>query len=301
MAFIPTHARTHRTPKYHGLAHHALAEREATHRAITFAEFLGAPLLLVHVSGREAVDEIAAARGSERGYLPIFGETCPQYLTLTAEKLNGVVAAEEEEEEEEVGHGHGHGHEAGEAGEAGEAAAQEDCSHGHAHGRTDYGEWEGAKYLCSPPLRSQRDLDALWLALQQGTIQVVSSDHSAYNFLPPGPGPAVVKASPHDDDQPPRKTTNPAAKLMKQGAPQDAAAAAVDKPSFAAVPMGLPGLETRMSLLFSYGVLGGRIDLPTFANVCATNPAKLYGLYLPACAPAYPPRLLYHRYIYLTE
>ena len=66
-----------------------LSLREATHRAITFAEFLGAPLLLVHVSGREAAAEIAAARGDGRGSLPIFGETCPQYLTLTAEKLKG--------------------------------------------------------------------------------------------------------------------------------------------------------------------------------------------------------------------
>ena len=45
------------------------------------------------------------------------------------------------------------------------------------------------------------------------------------------------------------------------------------------VPMGLPGLETRYPLLYSAGVQGGRISLNTFAAVCATNPAKLYGLY----------------------
>jgi dihydroorotase-like cyclic amidohydrolase len=51
------------------------------------------------------------------------------------------------------------------------------------------------------------------------------------------------------------------------------------RPSFASVPMGLPGLETRLPLLFSAGVLADRIDLCTFARVTATNPAKLYGLY----------------------
>ena len=45
-----------------------------------------------------------------------------------------------------------------------------------------FGEWEGAKYLCSPPLRSADDQDALWEALRDGALQVISSDHSAYNF-----------------------------------------------------------------------------------------------------------------------
>ena len=50
-------------------------------------------------------------------------------------------------------------------------------------------------------------------------------------------------------------------------------------PTFASVPMGLPGLETRLPLLFSAGVFEERIDLLTFAAVTATNPAKLYGLH----------------------
>jgi hypothetical protein len=85
----PRPPRAEKRPAWHQSARPPLSLREATHRAITFAEFLGAPLLLVHVSGREAVAEIAAARGDGRGSLPIFGETCPQYLTLTAEKLKG--------------------------------------------------------------------------------------------------------------------------------------------------------------------------------------------------------------------
>jgi dihydropyrimidinase len=140
------------TPKYHGVARHELAEREATHRAITFAEFVATPLLVVHVSGRQAAAEIARAR-TERGSA-VFGETCPQYLTLTAQKLEGVAPAE--------GRGGGHG------GGDGDSHGQD-----HDHSASLAGEWEGSKYLCSPPLRAQEDVDALWAALREGSLQVV--------------------------------------------------------------------------------------------------------------------------------
>ncbi len=68
-------------PKYHAVAHAAPAEREATHRAITLAEIVDVPVLIVHVSGREAIDQIGDA---QRRGLRIYGETCPQYLFLTA-------------------------------------------------------------------------------------------------------------------------------------------------------------------------------------------------------------------------
>jgi len=68
-------------PKYHAVAHAAPAEREATHRAITLAEIVDVPVLIVHVSGREAIDQIGEA---QRRGLRIYGETCPQYLFLTA-------------------------------------------------------------------------------------------------------------------------------------------------------------------------------------------------------------------------
>ncbi len=75
----------HRAPKFHAISHPRIAEGEATHRAISLAEFLDVPLLLVHVSAAEAMEEIrnAQARG-----LKIFGETCPQYLLLTADDLD---------------------------------------------------------------------------------------------------------------------------------------------------------------------------------------------------------------------
>ena len=75
----------HTAPKFHAMAHAALAEREATHRAISLAELIDVPVLIVHVSGREAIDQIAWARN--RG-LKIYAETCPQYLFLTEDDLD---------------------------------------------------------------------------------------------------------------------------------------------------------------------------------------------------------------------
>ncbi len=75
----------HTAPKFHATAHAALAEREATHRAISLAELIDVPVLIVHVSGREAIDQIAWARN--RG-LKIYAETCPQYLFLAEDDLD---------------------------------------------------------------------------------------------------------------------------------------------------------------------------------------------------------------------
>ena len=72
-------------PKYHAVAHAAAAESEATHRAIALSEIADTPILIVHVSDKNAMAQIAAAR--DRG-LRIYGETCPQYLFLTAQDLD---------------------------------------------------------------------------------------------------------------------------------------------------------------------------------------------------------------------
>jgi dihydropyrimidinase len=72
---------------YHAESRPELVEREATHRAISHAELIGVPIMIVHVSGREAMEQIEWARG--RG-LKIYAETCPQYLVLTADDLKGL-------------------------------------------------------------------------------------------------------------------------------------------------------------------------------------------------------------------
>jgi dihydropyrimidinase len=77
--------RGHGAPRYHAVSHARLAEGEATGRAITLAELVDVPMLIVHVSAPEAIDAIRAAQ--TRG-LKIFGETCPQYLFLTAADID---------------------------------------------------------------------------------------------------------------------------------------------------------------------------------------------------------------------
>jgi dihydropyrimidinase len=77
--------RGHRLPRYHAVSHPRIAEGEATGRAINLAELIDVPLLIVHVSAEEAIDAIRDAR--RRG-LRIYGETCPQYLFLTAKDLD---------------------------------------------------------------------------------------------------------------------------------------------------------------------------------------------------------------------
>jgi dihydropyrimidinase len=72
-------------PKYHALAHERLAESEATHRAITLARVVDTKILIVHVSGEEAMNEISRA---QRQGFSVFGETCPQYLFLSDENLD---------------------------------------------------------------------------------------------------------------------------------------------------------------------------------------------------------------------
>lgn len=75
----------HHAPKFHAVSHPQLAESEATNRAISLASLIDVPLMVVHVSTGEAMDRIKVA---QRKGLKIYGETCPQYLFLTAEDLD---------------------------------------------------------------------------------------------------------------------------------------------------------------------------------------------------------------------
>ncbi len=75
----------HGAPKFHAVSHARLAEKEATYRAAALAELVDVPLLIVHVSAGEAIEVIREAQG--RG-LRLYGETCPQYLFLTADDID---------------------------------------------------------------------------------------------------------------------------------------------------------------------------------------------------------------------
>ncbi|HEU4825130.1 MAG TPA: amidohydrolase family protein, partial [Dongiaceae bacterium] len=122
--------------RHHLAAHPSIGDREATHRAISFSELMEVPILITHVSHRDGAEQIRWAQ--TRG-LKIYGETCPQYLFLSSEDIEG------------TGNGHGEHH-----------------GHGHAHGM------EGAKYVCTPPPRDKANQEHIWRGLQNGTFQVLS-------------------------------------------------------------------------------------------------------------------------------
>jgi dihydropyrimidinase len=181
-------------PYYHAISRPEIVEREATHRAISHAELVDVPMMIVHVSGREAMEQIRWAQS--RG-LKVFAETCPQYITLTAEDMQGLNM-----------------------------------------------DMSGAKYVCSPPPRDTASQEAIWDGLRTGVFQTFSSDHCAFRY------------------------DSPAGKMHPKG-----------RTSFRWVPNGIPGVETRLPILFSEGVVKGRISLNRFVELTSTNHAKLYGLY----------------------
>jgi dihydropyrimidinase len=179
-------------PQYHTASRPIPVEREATHRAISLAQLVDVPVMIVHVSNGEAMEEIR--RAQQKG-LKVYGETCPQYLVLTERNLEGL-------------------------------------------------NMEGARYVCSPPPRDEASQQACWQGLEQGVFSVFSSDHCPFRY----------------DD--------PEGKLTPKG-----------RTSFRWVPNGIPGVETRLPILFSEGVKKGRISLNDFVALTATNHAKTYGLY----------------------
>ncbi len=102
---------------------------------------------------------------------------------------------------------------------------------------------EGAMYCCSPPPRDAASQQAVWAGLLDGTLQMYSSDHAPYRFDASG--------------------------KIAQG----------DQTTFKDMANGVPGLELRMPLLFSEGVLTGRMTIERFVAVTSTNHARTYGLH----------------------
>ncbi|WP_410872510.1 dihydropyrimidinase [Nocardia sp. A7] len=183
-------ARGDTSPYFHGTSRPWQMEEEATHRAIMLAQLTGAPLYVVHVSAKQAMEQIATARGNGQN---VFAETCPQYLYLSLEEQLGAPG------------------------------------------------FEGAKWVCSTPLRSRAEghQDELWRFIRTGDVTAVSTDHC----------PFCMK------DQ----------KELGVG-------------DFSKIPNGIGGVEHRMDLLFQ-GVKDGRISLERWVEVCCTTPARMFGMY----------------------
>ncbi len=173
-------------PYYHGVVRYPIFEGEATNRVIRLAEAAGVPVYIVHLSARDALDEVRAAR--DRGAMA-FAETCPQYLFLSLDDMrNG---------------------------------------------------FEGAKFVCSPPLRPADHQDELWRGLVKDDLQVVSTDHCPFDF----------------EGQ----------KELGRG-------------DFRKVPNGLPGVEDRVDLLHDGGVVPGRISRERWVELISAAPARMFGL-----------------------
>src|SRR5256885_11608191 len=177
-----------KAPKYHALTRPTTAEAEATSTAIALAEMAGAPVYIVHLSCNEALEKVREAR--DRG-LPVYAETCPQYLYLSIDNF-------------------------------------------------DVPDFEGAKYVFTPPLREKWHQEKLWNGLKRDHLQVVSTDHCPFCF-----------------------------KEQKE----------LGRNDFTKIPNGGPGVEHRMSLIYSGGVAQGRFSVNRFVELVSTTPAKLFGLY----------------------
>ncbi|MDQ7840315.1 MAG: dihydropyrimidinase [bacterium] len=100
--------------------------------------------------------------------------------------------------------------------------------------------FEGAKYVMSPPLREKRNLETLWDALAQGFIDTVGTDHAPFDFQ--------------------------GQKEMGRG-------------DFTKIPNGMPAIEDRVNLLYTYGVSRGHLDIHRFVDAASTRAAKLFGLF----------------------
>ena len=101
-------------------------------------------------------------------------------------------------------------------------------------------DFEGAKYVCSPPLRPQSDQDALWQALENGEIDILSTDHCSFNF-----------------------------KGQKE----------MGRDDFTKIPNGMPGIEQRPTVMYTAAVASGRIPVTALCQMLAENPAKMFGVW----------------------
>ena len=193
-------AASHTTPEWHALTRPAWGAVEAALRGAALSAQADAPLYIVHMNVAGEVDQLRYAR--EHG-LHVMGETCPQYLFFSMDKLRNP---------------------------------------------------DGAKWVCSPPLRSPSDNKQLWQGLADGTIQTIGTDHCAFFF---------------DGTKP----------IMYEGHPVMIPGKELGKDDFTKIPNGLPGVGDRLPILWTYAVRSGKLSPNQFVAQTSTNAAKIFGLY----------------------
>jgi dihydropyrimidinase len=175
-------------PYFHAVSRPNIAEEEAIYRASKMVEMTGSRIYIVHLSSKEGLWVVKAAR--DRG-VNIYAETCPQYLLLDDERYKEP-------------------------------------------------DWNGAKYVMSPPLRTKESNEALWEGLRGGDLQVVATDHCPFDFN---------------------------GKKDMFG-----------KEDYKKIPNGAPGIETLLLMLHSEGVAKGRITLEKMVDVLSSGTARMFGL-----------------------
>lgn len=175
-------------PEAHPLSRPPAAEGEAANRAIRLAEVIGVPLYLVHVSTKDALDEITRARCAGQR---VFGEALAGHLLI----------------DDSV----------------------------YRHPDFEY----AAAHVMSPPFREKHHQDALWKGLQSGNLQTTATDHCCFC--------ADQKAMGKDD--------------------------------FTMIPNGTAGVEDRMAVLWTHGVLTGRLTKEEFVAVTSANTAQVFNIY----------------------
>jgi dihydropyrimidinase len=187
-------------PIWHARSRPAWGAVEATLRMISLAAQAGSAIFIVHVNTSGEVDMLRYAR--ENG-VQAMGETCPQYLFFSEEKLLSQ---------------------------------------------------EGAKWVCSPPLRTSQDNDKLWAGLADGSLQTIGTDHCPFFF-------------------------NGLQPISYEGKDIAIPGKELGARDFTKIPNGLPAVEDRLLILWSYGVGAGRLTANQFVALNCTNPAKIFGLY----------------------
>jgi dihydropyrimidinase len=113
---------------------------------------------------------------------------------------------------------------------------------------------DGAKWVCSPPMRNAADSQRLWQGLEDGTIQTIGTDHCPFFY--DGTKPIIYEG---------KQVAIPGKELGKN--------------DFTKIPNGLPGVGDRLPILWTYGVRAGHLTPNQFVSLTSTNPAKVFGLY----------------------
>lgn len=176
------------TPLYHALSRPPESEYESVRKVIDLCRKTGCKTYIVHTSTAKSIEYIRAAK---KEGLPLFCETCTQYLILDESVYSKALP-------------------------------------------------DSLQYVISPPIRSKPNQDALWEALSDGTVDVISTDHCPFNTF------GQKDIGMHD---------------------------------FTKIPNGAGGIEYRLALLYTYGVATHKISMQQFVGLTSTNAARIFQLY----------------------